>query len=232
MREIVQLQDLCKYYHMGDTTVKALNHVDMTVWTGEMVAVMGPSGSGKSTMLNMLGCLDHPTKGRYLLDGEDVSGLSDNRLSDVRCRKIGFIFQSYNLVPQLSVVENIEVPMFYRGLSEAESRERAVDLGKLVGLEERLWHMPVQLSGGERQRVGIARALANDPLLLLADEPTGNLDSKTGRDILKLLQDLHQRGSTLIVVTHDEKVGGRCEKLYRMSDGFLALDESDGKGAG
>ncbi len=218
---IVELQNLSKFYRMGDTTVKALQNVDMAVRSGEMVAVMGPSGSGKSTMLNMLGCLDRPTEGCYLLDGHDVSGLDDNRLSEVRCSKIGFIFQSYNLIAQLNVVENIEVPLFYKGLSERESRERALKLAELVGLEKRLWHQPLQLSGGERQRVGIARSMASDPLLLLADEPTGNLDSKTGADILALLHDLHQRGATLIVVTHDAEVGAQCQKTFHMSDGRL-----------
>lgn len=228
MSDIVRLENLSKFYRMGETTVKALQEVDMTVSSGEMVAVMGPSGSGKSTMLNMLGCLDRPTSGRYVLDGWDVSGLRDDKLSEVRCSKIGFIFQSYNLIPQLSVVENIEVPLFYKGIGEAESRERAIGLAKLVGLEKRLWHLPVQLSGGERQRVGIARSMANNPLLLLADEPTGNLDSKTGKDILKLLHDLHNSGATLIVVTHDDKVGMQCEKIYRMSDGYLTLENNQG----
>ena len=224
MKNIVELQQLSKFYRMGDTTVKALQSVDMAVGSGEMVAVMGPSGSGKSTMLNMLGCLDRPTAGAYLLDGSDVSSLDDNRLSEVRCSKIGFIFQSYNLIPQLTVVENIEVPLFYRGVSEQESRDRAIDLARLVGLGKRLWHQPVQLSGGERQRVGIARSMANNPLMLLADEPTGNLDSRTGADILALLKDLHSRGATLIIVTHDAEVGRQCQKIYRMSDGHLSLD--------
>ncbi len=231
MRNIVELRDLSKHYQMGETVVKALNHVDMTVKSGEMVAVMGPSGSGKSTMLNMLGCLDHPTDGYYFLDGGDVSGLEDEKLSEVRCNKIGFIFQSYNLIPQLTVVENVEVPLFYKGVSEEESRTRAIKLAELVGLEKRLWHLPVELSGGERQRVGIARSMANEPLLLLADEPTGNLDSKTGRDILNLLKGLHQRGATLIVVTHDPKVGELCQKTFLMSDGHLCLQEDTQKEA-
>lgn len=221
MDSIVQLENVSKYYQMGETTVKALREVNMSVREGEMVAVMGPSGSGKSTMLNMLGCLDRPTEGRYLLDGRDVGELEDNLLSEERCNKIGFIFQSYNLIPQISVAENIEVPLFYAGIPERESRTKATRLAEQVGLGERLWHLPVELSGGERQRVGIARSMANDPLLLLADEPTGNLDSKTGADILRLLRDLHRRGATLIVVTHDEEVGKECEKIFRMSDGKL-----------
>ncbi len=232
MKNIIELRNLSKLYRMGDTTVKALQNVDMTVESGEMVAVMGPSGSGKSTMLNMLGCLDRPTTGSYLLDGKDVSGLDDGRLSEVRCSKIGFIFQSYNLIPQLSVVENIEVPLFYKGVSERESRSRAVGLAQLVGLGQRLWHLPVQLSGGERQRVGIARSMANSPLMLLADEPTGNLDSKTGADILKLLNDLHDHGATLVVVTHDPDVGHQCQKIYNMSDGTLTLGNGSRKEAG
>ncbi len=220
-KNIVELRNLCKHYQMGDTTVKALQNVNMAVAGGEMVAVMGPSGSGKSTMLNLLGCLDRPTTGTYWLDGADVSQLEDNLLSEMRCHKIGFIFQSYNLIAQLNVVENIEVPLFYRGCSESESRNRAIELATLVGLEKRLWHQPSQLSGGERQRVGIARSMANQPVLLLADEPTGNLDSKTGRDILKLLKKLHAGGATLIVVTHDEKVGAECERIFQMADGRL-----------
>lgn len=218
---IVELRNLSKFYQMGETVVKALRDVQMVVRTGEMVAIMGPSGSGKSTMLNMLGCLDRPTAGSYFLEERDVSALDDDSLSEVRCRKIGFVFQSYNLIPQLTVIENIEVPLFYQGIGERESRERAIQLAESVGLSKRLWHSPVQLSGGERQRVGIARALANDPVLLLADEPTGNLDSTTGAAILELLKKLHSEGVTLIVVTHDPKVGEECQKTFRMADGVL-----------
>ncbi len=224
MATIVELRNLSKHYQMGDTVVQALRQVNMTVASGEMVAVMGPSGSGKSTMLNMLGCLDRPSDGSYFLEEDDVSNLDDNSLSEVRGNKIGFIFQSYNLITQLTVVENIEVPLFYRGASESESRRRALELAELVGLKKRLWHQPVQLSGGERQRVGIARSMANSPVLLLADEPTGNLDSKTGADILALLKDLHGHGSTLIIVTHDPNVGRQCQKTFRMTDGELKIE--------
>ena len=196
---------------------------------GDYVAVMGPSGSGKSTFLNLLGCLDKPTTGRYLLGGEDVSTMSDDELSEIRRTRIGFIFQSFNLISELSVVENIEVPLFYQGVSEAESRERSSFLAGQVGLGHRLGHHPSELSGGERQRVAIARALANDPLVILADEPTGNLDSKSGSEILAVLDDLHREGKTIIMVTHDENVAERTEAIVSFRDGEIV---SDGTRAG
>jgi putative ABC transport system ATP-binding protein len=189
---------------------------------------MGPSGCGKSTMLNILGCLDRPSEGRYLLGGEDVSQFDDDQLSSKRGADLGFIFQSYNLIQQLTVVENIEVPLYYQGMAESESRRRAIALAERVGLGQRLNHRPYELSGGQQQRVGIARALVNDPLVILADEPTGNLDSTSGADILRLLDELHSQGKTIIMVTHDPDIGRRATRLVRLRDGKLESDVRQG----
>lgn len=221
---IVKLQDVRKTYQMGSVSVEVLRGVSLDFTNGEYIAIMGPSGCGKSTMLNLLGCLDRPTTGSYLLDGKDVSKLEDDALSAIRGTKLGFIFQSYNLIQQLSVVENIEVPLYYQGRPEEESREIAVELAKLVGLEHRLDHKPFELSGGQQQRVGIARALANDPLVILADEPTGNLDSTSGKDILKLFADLHDRGKTIIMVTHDPGIAQLTSRVVRFRDGEVESD--------
>jgi len=218
---IVAFQDVRKSYQMGLHTVEALRGVSFDVDEGEFLAIMGPSGSGKSTLLNLLGCLDRPTTGSYLLGGEDVSNLDDAALSDIRGTRIGFVFQSFNLIPQLSVLENIEVPLFYQGVAPHRSRERAMEMAKLVGLENRVGHRPFELSGGQQQRVAIARALAGDPLILLADEPTGNLDSKTADEILDLLQRLHGAGKTLILVTHEERLGRMAQSLLRVQDGLI-----------
>ena len=191
---IVKFNDVRKTYRMGTVDLDVLRGISVEFYAGEYISIMGPSGCGKSTMLNLLGCLDRPSKGSYILDGKDISKLEDDELSAVRGRKLGFIFQSYNLIQQLSVIENIEVPLFYQGRPDEECREIAVELAKLVGLEHRLHHKPFELSGGQQQRVGIARALANDPVVILADEPPGNLDSSSGRDILKIFADLHERG--------------------------------------
>ena len=196
-----------------------LKDINISISAGEHVAIVGPSGSGKSTLLNILGCLDRPTKGRYLLGGEDVSQLSDNALSIIRGTRIGFVFQSFNLIEQLNVMENIEVPMYYQGFSEHKSRDRAEELAAMVGLADRVHHRPSELSGGERQRVAIARSLANDPLIILADEPTGNLDSRSGAIIMKILLDLHNQGKTLIVITHDDKVATRAQRVLHLLDG-------------
>jgi len=222
---IVEVQDIWKTYRMGDQEVHALRDVSLAFEEGAYVAIMGPSGSGKSTLLNLLGCLDRPTSGSYLLSGEDVSDLSDDELSDIRSRRLGFIFQSYNLIPQLNVLENIEVPLYYQGLSEAESRERAEELAGEVGLTDRLAHKPAELSGGQQQRAAIARALANHPLVILADEPTGNLDSVTGEEILALIDDLHSRGRTIIMVTHDQSIAARASRIVHMSDGKAVSEE-------
>ncbi|MBI1849106.1 MAG: ABC transporter ATP-binding protein [Planctomycetes bacterium] len=204
---------------MGDATVTALQDVSVAFDEGDFFAIMGQSGSGKSTLLNLLGCLDRPTSGSYFLGGDDVAILDDDALSDIRSRKIGFIFQSFNLIPQLTVVENIEVPLFYQGWEARPSRERAIELATKLGLGERLEHRPPQLSGGQQQRVAIARSLVNDPLIILADEPTGNLDSVTEREILDLLAELNRQGKTLIVVTHADHVAARAHKVLRLRDG-------------
>ena len=223
---LAQLVNLTKTYHMGaDIIVEALRGVDLDIEQGEYVAVMGPSGSGKSTLLNLLGCLDRPTRGRYVLGGQDISRLSDAALSEVRGRRIGFVFQSFNLIPQLTALDNIEVPLFYQGLHRRERRRRGHELAERVGLGARARHKPMELSGGEQQRVAIARALSNDPLILLADEPTGNLDSKTGQEILEVFDDLSARGRTLIVVTHDEAIASRTHRTVRMADGQVVKQD-------
>jgi putative ABC transport system ATP-binding protein len=222
---IIRLENLEKTYYLGaENIVRALAGVDLVVEEGSFVAIMGPSGSGKSTMLNILGCLDRPTAGRYYLGGEDVSGMDDDALSEVRGRRIGFIFQSYNLIAQLSVIENIQVPLVYRGQDLRASQARCEELARLVGLGDRLTHRPTQLSGGQQQRVAIARSLVNDPLMILADEPTGNLDSKTGTEVLDLITRLHEHGKTIVLVTHDDKVASRADRVVRMKDGRVDQD--------
>ena len=224
MTELVRLQDVYKIYQMGRTEVRALDGVSFAIANGEYVAIMGSSGSGKSTLLNLLGCLDRPTRGSYFLGSEDVSGMTDAELSDVRGRRIGFVFQSFNLIPQLSVLANIEVPLFYQGLPRRQRHPLARELARLVGLETRMDHRPTELSGGQQQRVAMARALANDPLLLLADEPTGNLDTHTTDEILTLIDELHQRGRTVLMVTHEDHVAERAERIIHLSDGKIDSD--------
>ncbi len=222
---IVQLENVRKTYQMGQVIVEALRGISLSIYPGEYISIMGPSGCGKSTMLNLLGCLDRPTSGKYYLGGQDVSTMDDDSLSQVRGARLGFIFQSYNLIQQLTVVENIEVPLYYQGRPDHESIEIATRLATLVGLQERTHHKPTELSGGQQQRVAIARALVNDPLVILADEPTGNLDSKSGREILGIFDDLHRQGKTIIIVTHDESVAKRTQRVIRLRDGMV---ESDG----
>ncbi len=221
---IVQLQEIHKTYQIGPVSVPALRGVNLTIAGSEYVAIMGPSGCGKSTLLNLLGCLDRPSSGRYFLGQEDVSQLEDDALSAVRGSRLGFIFQSYNLIQQLTVVENIEVPLFYQGWPEHESRALAEDLAAKVGLGERREHRPYELSGGQQQRVAIARALANDPLIILADEPTGNLDSSSGTEILKVFDDLNAQGKTIILVTHDQQVAHHASRAIRLRDGQVESD--------
>ena len=223
---IIEISELQKTYFLakGTVQVNALAGVDLQFERGEYIAIMGPSGSGKSTLLNVLGCLDRPTQGRYLLDGADVARLDDNALSDVRSKKLGFIFQSYNLLQQLTVLENIEVPLYYQGRSEKESRAKALELAVAVGLSDRVGHKPAELSGGQQQRVAIARALVNDPVLVLADEPTGNLDTRTGLEILDMMDRLHSDGKTLVVVTHDDGVAKRAKRIIRLRDGVVESD--------
>jgi putative ABC transport system ATP-binding protein len=218
------IRNLKKEYVLKSETVRALRDVSFDVPEGDYVAIMGPSGSGKSTLLNLLGCLDKPTAGSLLLGDDDVALMTDDELADVRSRRIGFVFQSYNLIQQLTVVENIQVPLFYQGRLGAKERQRAVELAKLVGLSDRLDHRPSQLSGGQQQRVAIARSLVNDPYFILADEPTGNLDSVTTEEILTLFDQLNQEGRTIILVTHEDEVSRRAKRVVRLKDGLLHSD--------
>ncbi len=227
---IVDIDNLCKVYHLGSFEVSALRNLDLVIEKGRYVAIMGPSGSGKSTLLNLLGCLDTPTSGTYHLADSDVSKLDDDELSAIRGSKIGFIFQSYNLIAQLNVIENIEVPMYYQGIGEKASEQRARKLAEMVGLGDRVKHRPSELSGGQQQRVAIARALANDPVIILADEPTGNLDSQSGEEILTILDNLHQSGKTLIIVTHDDNISKRAEEIIHLLDGRIERQEINRKG--
>jgi putative ABC transport system ATP-binding protein len=219
IQRVVILQDVRKIYRMGSQEVRALDGVTLEFHAGSYWAIMGPSGSGKSTLLNLLGCLDIPSSGHYKLQGKDVSRMSDDELSDIRLRHIGFIFQSFNLIAQLTVRENIELPLYYQGWDAADSSARASELAELVGLGGRLDHRPAELSGGQQQRVAIARALANDPDILLADEPTGNLDTSTGEQILELLAALHAKGKTILMVTHEPDVAARASHQLHLKDG-------------
>jgi putative ABC transport system ATP-binding protein len=226
MPPVVRIEHLTKHYFLESVTVRALRGVSLTVEQGEFVALMGPSGSGKSTLLNLLGCLDRPTDGRYILGEDDVSSMEDDRLSEIRSRYLGFIFQSYNLLPQYTVVENIEVPLLYQGCRINEkTRNRCIQLAELVGLGDRLDHRPMQLSGGQQQRVAIARALVNDPHVILADEPTGNLDSKTSDEIMQMLIRLNSAGKTIIMVTHENDIAAWAKRVIRMRDGQIEIDE-------
>ncbi len=220
---MLQLEDVTKVYRMGKVEVRALCGVDLTIDDGELVAIMGPSGSGKTTLMNILGCLDVPTSGRYLLDGTDVSRLSDNRLAKIRSRRIGFVFQSFNLVARTSAIRNVELPLVYAGV---RSRRNPARLAlEQVGLGERHKHLPNELSGGQQQRVAIARALINDPALLLADEPTGNLDTASSREIMTLLGVLNEAGRTVVIITHEEEVAGFAKRVVRMRDGRVESDQ-------
>jgi putative ABC transport system ATP-binding protein len=219
-----QLTDVKKEYALKGETVRALRGVSFDVPEGGYVAIMGTSGSGKSTMLHLLGCLDKPTFGTILLGGDDITKLNDDKLSSIRAQRIGFVFQSYNLIPQLTVLENIEVPLFYQGRISRRVRQRCRELAEMVGLQDRLKHRPAQLSGGQQQRVAIARSLVNDPFFILADEPTGNLDSVTTEEILQLFDRLNGEGRTIIIVTHEDNVGSRAKRIIRLKDGFVVND--------
>jgi putative ABC transport system ATP-binding protein len=220
----VQINDLTKHYVLKGETVRALRGVTFDVPRGDYVAIMGPSGSGKSTLLNLLGCLDRPTSGSFLLGGDDVARMNDDELSAIRASRIGFVFQSYNLIPQLTVVENIEVPLYYMGRIGAKSRERCRELAAMVGLGDRLAHRPTQLSGGQQQRVAIARSMVNDPQFILADEATGNLDSVTTEEILALFEKLNTEGRTIIMVTHEDEVAAHAKRVIRLRDGLVQED--------
>ncbi len=227
--DLIRLQDIRKTYQMGEVQVHALAGVSVTFKKGSFWAIMGASGSGKSTMMNLIGCLDRPSSGTYLLNGRDVGGLNDDALSDIRLENIGFIFQSFNLIPQLTLLENIELPMFYQGHPPERCLERAAEMADLVGLGDRLGHRPTELSGGQQQRVAIARSLVNDPPLILADEPTGNLDTTTGEQIIELLSDLNSKGKTVIMITHERDVAAHAQHSLHMRDGLIDRTETSGK---
>ena len=226
MQPIIQTHGLTKTFGSNGAAVHALRGIDLTVERGEFVALIGPSGSGKSTLMAILGCLDKPTTGGYALDGEQVEGLSGRELAQIRNDKIGFVFQQYNLLPKASVVRNVELPMLYAGVSRKERRARAVELLETVGIPEKAKVLPAALSGGQRQRVAIARALANRPALLLADEPTGALDQKTGHEVLELFVDLHRKGNTIIIVTHDLSIAAMAQRQVEIMDGLIKLPEA------
>jgi len=219
--EVIRIRNVEKVFQVGEVKVHALRGIDLTIRKGEFVAIMGPSGSGKSTLLNILGCLDRPTTGEYFLGGENVAQMDDDTLSAVRGKRLGFIFQSYNLIAQLTVLENIQVPLIYQQANLEEHKERCEELGKLVGLIDRLDHRPNQLSGGQQQRVAIARSLVNEPLMILADEPTGNLDSQTEIEVLAIINDLNKQGRTIVLVTHDDIVSHHAHRVIHMKDGRI-----------
>lgn len=221
---MISVKNLVKTYQNGKLSVEVLKGVNFNVETGEYVAIMGPSGSGKSTFLNILGCLDLLTSGEYILDNKSIKNLTEDELSEIRCEKIGFVFQAYNLLPKLTALENVELPAMYLGISREERKKRALELLKMVGLEERAYHMPNELSGGQKQRVAIARALINNPKIILADEATGNLDSKTSEEIMQIFKELNDKGVTIIMVTHEEDIAQHTKRIVRLKDGVIQKD--------
>ena len=225
MSALIDIKDVTKTYQMGaETTVRALDGVSVSIEQGDYVAIMGPSGSGKSTLMNLIGCLDTPSSGSYQLNGREIAAMGDDDLAQIRNREIGFIFQTFNLLPRADAVQNVELPLVYSGLPRRERKERAVKALESVGLGERMHHRPNEMSGGQRQRVAIARALVNGPSILLADEPTGNLDSKTGEEILALMDDLHAKGNTIILVTHEDELSQHAARVIRLRDGKIVSD--------
>lgn len=224
MDSLIHIEHIRKIYNPGENEVHALDDVSLDIQTGEFVAIIGQSGSGKSTLMNMLGCLDTPTSGTYILSGKDVSHLTDNELSDIRNQQIGFIFQGFNLIPNLTALENVELPLIYRGIDRKTRRKLAVESLKKVGLEKRMDHKPSEMSGGQQQRVAIARAIAAKPPVILADEPTGNLDSASSREIMEILKDMHRSGETLILITHDNGIAAQAKRVVRIMDGRIESD--------
>ncbi len=228
MTPLIEFRDVYKIYPMGDTEVRAIDGISMTVQRGEFLAIVGQSGSGKSTCMNIIGCLDVPSSGQYFMDGRDVSYMSDDEQAEIRNKKLGFIFQQYNLIPKLTVQQNVELPLLYAGLSEKEQSARALASLERVGLQDKAKNYPNQLSGGQQQRVSIARALAGNPSIILADEPTGALDSKTGKEVLQFLKKLHREGNTIVLITHDNTIAAQAERVIRVHDGRVVYDgESD-----
>lgn len=225
MADVIVLQDIVKQFIMGDTVLRALDHVNFSVAEGDFVAIMGPSGSGKSTMMNILGCLDRPTSGKYFLAGREVAGLSNDELAKIRNAKIGFVFQNFNLLPRMAALENVALPLVYAGVAEEERMERARIALESVGLGDRLEHKPAELSGGQRQRVAIARALVNNPAIIMADEPTGNLDTKSSYEIMDIFKELNAKGKTLLLITHEPDIGQQSKRILVMRDGRLNSDE-------
>lgn len=224
MGALIEFRQVCKTYYMGDTAVRAADHVSLRIERGEFAAIVGQSGSGKSTCMNIIGCLDVPTSGAYLLDGQDVGRMDKNRLAEIRGKMLGFIFQQYNLLPRLTLLENVEVPLTYAGVPRRERQERARLALELVGLGDKTGHRPAQLSGGQQQRASIARALVGEPAVILADEPTGALDSRTGREVLALLKKLHNAGNTVVLITHDNSIAVQAQRVIRLEDGRVVYD--------
>lgn len=229
MDKVIEIQDIVKNYQIGTVTVQALKSVSLVIEKNEYVAIMGPSGSGKSTLMNLLGCLDTPTKGKYILNGTDVSKMEDDYLAEIRNKEIGFVFQTFNLLPRYSALENVMLPLIYAGVPKADREQIAVESLEKVGLSDRMLHKPNELSGGQRQRVAIARALVNKPSIILADEPTGNLDSKTSLDIMGLLNEIHRLGNTVILVTHEEDIALHAARIIRLLDGEIHMDHLNEK---
>ena len=224
-KEIIGIKSVSKIYNLGDTVVKALDNVSLSIFENDFISIMGPSGSGKSTLMNIIGCLDVPTKGSYKFNNEKISKMKDSQLADIRNQKIGFVFQTFNLLPKLNALQNVEVPLVYSNLKRFKRTEKAKEALNIVGLSDRINHKPNELSGGQRQRVAIARALVNKPSIILADEPTGSLDSKSGNEILNFFDDLHKAGNTLIIVTHEKSVAKRAKRRIEIFDGKITLDE-------
>jgi putative ABC transport system ATP-binding protein len=224
MHEVIRIENLTRFYTIGEETVRALNGINLTIEKNEYVALMGPSGSGKSTLMNIIGCLDTPTSGEYFLNGPNVAQLSDSELAAIRNKEIGFVFQTFNLLPRLTALQNVALPLVYAGIPEAERLKKAKEVLEQVGLGNRMTHKPNELSGGQRQRVAVARALVNHPSIILADEPTGNLDTKTSEEIMQLFDIIHQAGNTIVLVTHEEDIALRAKRVVRMRDGIVESD--------